>query len=100
MRRDPGYQPLLLGVAMIGLGLAARRVRPDALSLPESPGSAPRKRDVRSAQDAAHVARDGIAGFIPDNIFGSLGRTLMIMGSALIAVRALDELVDKDAADY
>ena len=99
MSRDPGYAPLLLGLAMVGIGFAARRVQPDVLRLPE-PGGHMRLRDVRGGRDAARVARDGIAGLIPRNLTASLGRTLMLMGGALIVVRTLDELVDDDSVEY
>ncbi|KAA9005316.1 hypothetical protein F3S47_18200 [Histidinibacterium aquaticum] len=90
----------MVGLAMVGVGLAVRQLKPETLRLPEPGGKSPRLRDVRDVKGAAHKARDALAGFIPDNLFGSLGRTLMIMGGAMIAVRALDELVDDDTADY
>ncbi len=99
MSRDPGYVPILLGLAMVGIGFAARRVEPELLSLPEPSGRV-RIRDIRGGRDAARAARDGIAGLIPRNLTASLGRTLMLMGGALIVVRALDELVDDDSASY
>ena len=100
MRRDPGLAPMLIGLVMIGLGLTARRVEPDLLSLPDPARKSKRLRDVRSGRDAAKVTRDGIASFIPANLTKSLGRTLIIMGAALVAVRALDEIVEDDGADY
>ncbi len=99
MSRDPGYTPILLGLALVGIGIATRRVEPEMLRLPE-PAERPRLRDIRGGRDAARAARDGIAGFIPRNLTRSLGRSLMLMGGALIVVRALDELVDDDSAQY
>ncbi|MCE0505550.1 MULTISPECIES: hypothetical protein [unclassified Roseivivax] len=98
-RSAPSYTPFLLGLALVGCGLALRRSDPAPLRLPE-PGGAPEARKARSGRDAARVARDGIARFIPSNLTGSLGRTLILMGGATIAVRALDELVDDDQAEY
>ncbi|WP_424933168.1 hypothetical protein [Amaricoccus macauensis] len=100
MQRGSEFAPYLVGLAMVGLGLAARRVEPDLLSLPEPSETRKRLRDVRTGRDAARVTRDGIASFIPANLTKSMGRTLIIMGAALVAVRALDELVDDDGADY
>ncbi len=100
MSRDPGYGPVALGLAMVGLGLLARRIEPDALSLPAPSARRQRLREVRSGRDAAKVARDGIAGFIPENLTRSIGRTLILMGAALLAVRALDEFVEDEGVDY
>ena len=97
--RRADLMPVVAGLGMLGLGLFLRQTAPSALRLPE-PGRRKRLRDVRSGRDAAHVARDGIARFIPDNLTGSLGRTLILMGTATIAVRILDELVDDDSAEY
>ena len=91
--------PFLIGIGLIGLGMAARRIEPDTLRLPE-PADSPDFRNIRSGRDAARAARDGIAGFVPRNLTKSLGRTMILMGAALVAVRALDELVDEDTADY
>ena len=99
MSRGAEYTPFLIGLGLIGLGLAARRVEPDTLRLPE-PAERPDLRNIRSGSDAARAARDGIAGFMPRNLTKSLGRTMILMGAALVAVRALDELVDDDTADY
>jgi hypothetical protein len=91
---------VVLGLGMIGLGLAARRIEPAALSLPNPAGRRKRIRDVRTGPDAAKVARDGIAGLIPRNLTRSIGRTLILMGTALLAVRVLDEFVEDDGVDY
>ncbi len=100
MSRDPGTTPLLLGLAMVALGLAASRIEPGALSLPAPSARRKRLSDVRTGRDAAKVARDGIANFIPDNLTASIGRTLMLMGGALLAVRLLDEFVEDEGVDY
>ncbi len=93
------HTPMLAGLGMLAAGFLLRRTAPRALNLPE-PGRRKRLRDVGSGKDAAHVARDGIANVTPRNLTSSLGRTLIMMGAATIAIRALDELVDDDAADY
>ena len=59
-----------------------------------------RKDRKAAAAQAARAARDGIADITPNNLTSSLGRTLIFMGGALLAVRALDELVDDDSAEY
>ncbi|MFD1341021.1 hypothetical protein [Litorisediminicola beolgyonensis] len=97
--READYTPVLAGLLMVGAGLLLRRTAPGALRLPE-PGTYRKIRDVRSGRDAAHVARDGIARLIPNNLTGSLGRTLVLMGTATIAVRLLDAFVDDDSALY
>ena len=99
MSREADYTPFLIGLGLIGLGLAARRVEPETLRLPE-PAERPNFRNVRSGRDAARAARDGIAGFVPRNLTKSLGRTMILMGGALVIIRALDEIVDEDTAEY
>ncbi len=94
------YSPLLAGAAMIGLGLLLRRTGPDLLRLPEPSPRPVGFRDVRSGRDAARATRDGIARVIPRNLTKTVGRSLMLMGAATIAVRMLDELVDDDSARY
>jgi hypothetical protein len=98
--RDPGMTPLLLGLSMVALGLAASRIEPGALSLPAPARRRKRLSEVRTGRDAAKVARDGIARFIPDNLTASIGRTLVLMGTALVAVRLLDEIVEDEGVDY
>jgi len=97
--RGADYTPFLIGLGLIGLGLAARRVEPETLRLPE-PSARPDLRNVRSGRDAARAARDGLAGLLPRNITKSLGRTMILMGGALLIIRALDEIVDTDTAEY
>ena len=99
MSRKVEYTPFLIGLALIGLGLAARRVEPESLRLPE-PGGRPDLRNIRSGRDAARAMRDGIAALVPRNLTKSLGRTMILMGGALVAIRALDEIVDEDTAKY
>ena len=99
MSRGADYTPFLIGLGLIGLGLAARRVEPEMLNLPE-PAERPDFRKVRSGRDAARATRDGLAGLLPRNITKSLGRTMILMGGALLVIRALDEIVDTDTAEY
>ena len=99
MSRKASYTPFLFGLGMVGLGLLARQAKPSALRLPE-PADKPSLRDIRGGRDAARAARDGIADITPNNLTSSLGRTLIFMGGVLLAVRALDELVDDDSAEY
>ncbi|ETW13507.1 glucosyltransferase MdoH [Roseivivax marinus] len=94
------YAPLFAGAAMIGAGLLMRRIEPETLRVPE-PSRRPKSlRDVRSGRDAVRATRDGIARFTPHNLTKTLGRSLVLMGAATIAVRMLDELVDDDSARY
>ncbi|ETX15118.1 hypothetical protein OCH239_17680 [Roseivivax halodurans JCM 10272] len=100
MSRISPYTPLLAGAAMIGAGILLRRTAPDTLRLPEPARQPKALRDVRTRSDAARAARDGIARFMPNNLTKTLGRSLVLMGAATIAVRMLDELVDDDSARY
>ncbi|MHA6345003.1 hypothetical protein [Roseivivax sp. CAU 1761] len=91
--------PFAVGLGMVVAGLLLRRTDPDLLRLPQ-PATKPHWRGLTRRRDMARTARDGIAGLIPRNLTGSLGRTLILMGGALVLVRALDELVDDDSANY
>jgi hypothetical protein len=99
MREGPGYTPFLFGVGFVAAGLLLRLTDPKVLRLPE-PSGKPRLSGLLKRDEAARTARDGIAHVLPRNLTGSLGRTMILMGAALIAVRALDELVDDDGAEY
>ncbi len=83
--------PLIIGAALIGGGLLLRQWQPALLSLPERPVGP--RRD-RGARRVARQARDGIARFLPGNLTGSIGRTLLIMGAGLILVRLFDAVVE------
>ncbi len=97
MDQSPRKSPLLAGLALVGAGLALRRIQPSVLSLPEPDGADHNDRGVRRA---ARKSRDGLAGVLPSNLTGSVGRSLMIMGLGLVAIRALDALVDDEDALY
>ncbi len=83
--------PLVLGAALIGGGLLLRQWQPKALVLPDRPAMA--HRDSGTRRLARHT-RDGIARFLPGNLTGSIGRTLLIMGAGLVLVRLLDMAVE------
>ena len=87
--------PLLTGLLLVGAGLLLRRWKPRALTLPDP---ADRPRHSRGVRGAATDARDGLATVLPDNLTGSIGRSLIIMGAGLVLVRALDAVADDEDA--
>jgi len=97
MAKSPRSSPLLAGIALLGAGLVLRRVQPSVLSLPEPDGADHNDRGVKRA---ARKSRDGLAGVLPGNLTGSIGRSLIIMGAGLMAIRALDAVVDDEDALY
>ena len=97
MDKSPRTSPLLAGLALVGAGLVLRQIQPSVLSLPQ-PDSA--DRNDRGVRRAARKSRDGLAGILPSNLTGSIGRSLMIMGLGLVTIRALDALVDDQDALY
>lgn len=97
MERSPRTSPLVAGIALVGAGLMLRLVKPAMLSLPEPDG---KKRHDRGIPRAARKSRDGVAALMPSNLTGSIGRSLIIMGLGLVAVRALDSLVDDEDAIF
>ncbi|NUH65018.1 hypothetical protein HTT03_06855 [Sulfitobacter sp. S0837] len=97
MDQSPKSSPVLAGIALLGAGLLIRQWQPDALRLPEPENKHRRDRGLRRA---ARKSRDGLAMLLPSNLTGSIGRSLMIMGGGLLALRLLDLLVDQDEALY
>lgn len=97
MDQSPKSSPVLAGIALLGAGLLIRQWQPDALRLPEP---AHKHRRDRGLRRAARKSRDGLAMLLPSNLTGSIGRSLMIMGGGLLALRLLDLLVDQDEALY
>ena len=97
MANSPRTSPLLAGIALLGAGLVLRRVQPSVLSLPEPDGA---DRNDRGVKRAARKSRDGLAGVLPGNLTGSIGRSLIIMGAGLVAIRALDAVVDDEDSLY
>ncbi|WP_226779354.1 hypothetical protein [Oceaniglobus trochenteri] len=95
MTPQPKMNPLLWGLAMLGIGLALRQWRPAALTLPDRPRT--EGRDKGLARAARHT-RDGVATVLPGNLTGSIGRSLILAGAGMIALRALDLLVEDDDA--
>lgn len=84
--------PLLIGAALLGTGLALRHWKPLTLSLPKEPNTL--KHD-RGARRRARQARDGIARFLPANLNASVGNSLLILGTCLVALRVLDQAVEE-----
>lgn len=85
--------PLLAGIGLAITGALLQRVRPAVFDLPKpSKQAGDRPRFPRNAREV----RDGIAAAAPDNMTDAVGRTLIFMGAALLAMRALDEIVDED----
>ncbi|WP_372988547.1 hypothetical protein [Sulfitobacter sp.] len=97
MDNSPRTSPLLAGLALVGAGLVLRQIQPSVLSLPE-PDKA--DRNDHGVRRAARKSRDGLAGLLPKNLTGSIGRSLMIMGLGLVTIRALDAIVDDKDALY
>lgn len=94
MQHQMRTSPLLSGLALLGAGLVVRRWQPDLLTLPDKDDEA--DSGDRGIRRAARKSRDGLAGALPGNLTGSIGRSLIIMGAGLILVRALDELVEDE----
>lgn len=97
MANSPRTSPLLAGIALLGAGLVVRRLKPSVLALPEPDGA---DRNDRGVKRAARKSRDGLAGVLPGNLTGSIGRSLIIMGAGLVAIRALDAVVDEEDSLY
>jgi hypothetical protein len=97
MDKSPRTSPLLAGLALVGAGLVLRQIQPSVLSLPQPDGA---DRNDRGVRRAARKSRDGLAGILPSNLTGSIGRSLMIMGLGLVTIRALDALVDDQDSLY
>ncbi|KAF0677351.1 hypothetical protein [Profundibacterium mesophilum] len=91
-RRPPRHSPFAVGAILLGIGVLLRLWRPSFLDLPERP----RGRSGRGLTAAAHRTQDGIAAVLPGNLTGGVGRSLILLGAGLIALRALDEIVDDD----
>lgn len=86
--------PIIAGVALLGVGLILRNWQPSALELPEPERDRPHR--DRGARRAARKTRDGVARLMPHNLTRSVARSLLVVGAALIMVRALDELVEEE----
>ncbi|TMM51594.1 hypothetical protein [Sulfitobacter sabulilitoris] len=94
MTETPRTSPILAGLALLGTGLVLRRWQPRLLDMPERAEGAS---DAGTpAQRVARKGRDGVATVLPDNMTGAIGRSLIVMGAGLLALRALDLLVDED----
>tara|TARA_R110002110_G_scaffold117021_24_gene289242 strand:+ start:376 stop:672 length:297 start_codon:yes stop_codon:yes gene_type:complete len=94
MQKQVQSSPLLAGLALLGAGLLVRRWQPDLLALPDRPDDA--AGNDRGVRRAARKSRDGLAGVLPGNLTGSIGRSLIVMGAGLLMIRALDELVEAE----
>ncbi|WP_108484973.1 hypothetical protein [Oceaniglobus ichthyenteri] len=93
MKPEPKNNPLLSGLAMLGFGLLLRRWQPAVLTMPNR--SRPNGRDTGLTRAVRHT-RNGVATVLPGNLTGSIGRSLILAGAGLIAIRALDLLVEDD----
>ncbi len=94
--RAPMAQRLLPAAAALGLmaaGVLLWRWRPSLLDLPQ-PAPLKGGRPQGMFRRAARRSREGVSLVAPDNLSVSLGRSLVIAGAALLAVRVLDELSD------
>jgi hypothetical protein len=94
--RAPMAERILPAAAALGLvaaGVRLWRWRPSLLDLPEpAPLQGGRPRGL--FRRAARRSREGVSLVAPGNLGVSLGRSLVIAGTALLAARVLDELSD------
>ena len=91
----PRTSPLPAGLALLVAGLVLRLWQPSVLDMPDRPA---RHSKDSGLPRAARRARDGVTMIAPGNLTRSLGRTLIVAGAALVAIRALDLLVEDDDA--
>jgi hypothetical protein len=86
------FAPIAFGVGIVAAGALISRFRPAVLDMPSATprGAEP---EGRGGQAVARV-RDGAAHLAPDNMSAKLGKSLIMAGSAMLAARLLDELVD------
>lgn len=84
-------KPLAVGAGLLAAGVLLWRYPPTALNIPDPLplNETPHRSFWRRA---ARRSRDGVAKVAPANIGVSLGRSLVIAGTALMITRVLDEL--------
>ncbi|OWU72676.1 hypothetical protein ATO3_16450 [Marinibacterium profundimaris] len=93
--RPHRISPIAYAGGMLALGAALLIAKPKIGRVPEPKqgGDVPRRSRVRRA---AQVGRDGAQTFAPSNVTDSIGRSLMIGGTALLLTRILDEMSGRD----
>ena len=92
IKRPSRHSPFLIGAILLAIGALLRLWRPTYLDLPDRP----KGRTGSGLPAMAHRTQDGIAAVLPGNLTGGVGRSLILLGAGLIAIRALDEIVDDD----
>lgn len=94
-RRRERLLPFLYAGGMLVLGavLLAAKPRLGQVPAPDRMGDAPRRSRLRRA---AQVGRDNVGVFAPSNLTDSIGRSLLLGGTALLVARALDEMTGRD----
>lgn len=83
--------PLIAAAALVGAGIVLRSLKPTEFELP---GSEDVPHTDKGHKKRARQARDGLAKFLPSNIFESLSNPLFFVAAALVTLRALDEVVE------
>lgn len=81
------------GMLIAGAILLAVKPRLGHVPEPKQMGDGPRKTALRRA---AQIGRDNVEVFAPTNVTDSIGRSLLLGGTALLLVRLLDEFAGRD----
>jgi len=84
--------PLALGAALVAIGIAIWRAKPSMLQIPDATPIDDRSNRGGYLTRAARKSRDGLKPITPDNLSGSIGRSLVFAGGAILVTRLLDEL--------
>ena len=82
--------PLFAAAALVGAGLVLRSLKPTRFDLPDV-GDVPS--ESTGHRKRAKQVRDGLAKFLPDNLFHSMANPLFGVAAALVTLRVLDEVV-------
>lgn len=84
--------PVAYGAGMLALGAVLVLSKPRIGAVPEPVQTDDAPGVLRRL---AAAARDGVSAFAPSNVTDSIGRSLVIGGSALILARAFDALAGR-----
>ncbi|WP_425052984.1 hypothetical protein [Psychromarinibacter sp. S121] len=83
--------PLAIGAGLLAAGAFLWRTKPQALNIPD-PMPMDDSKQSNALQRAVRKSRDGVSLVAPDNLGVSVGRSMVIAGTALMVTRLLDEL--------
>lgn len=89
-RKRDRLWPVATGVGLLVAGALLMRWKPSVLDMPD-PQPLHDSSDGGTLHSAAQHTRDGAAHLAPDNLGVSLGRSMLIAGTALALTRLLDE---------